>query len=142
MLSREHTLARLRKSGYKATPQRMAVLRAIASSQGHLTPAAIYQKVRKEHPRIGLVTVYRTLNIFAGLGLICRVRAGENDWGYVGSPLEHHDHVICSGCGKVVDFTGCNLGALGQRLCRETGFTIEEHHLEFVGTCQECQEKQ
>ncbi len=141
LLSQEKTLSKLKRSGYKATSQRVAVLQAIAGSDEHLTPAALYHKVRLKHPRIGLVTIYRTLNTLARLGLICRVPTSQNEWGYVRSSPQHHDHVICSGCGKVVDFTGCNLGALGHRLSRETGFTIEDHHLEFYGKCHECHHK-
>jgi Fur family ferric uptake transcriptional regulator len=132
-------LSRLRRHGYKATPQRLAVLKAISRSQERLTPLAIYHKVRQEHPRIGLVTVYRTLNILTELGLICEVRTGEDTRSYVGSPPQHHDHLICSDCGKVVDFTGCNVAALEDRLVKETGFAIEAHHLEFVGHCRNCQ---
>ena len=139
MLFLKETRARLKQFGYKATPQRIAVLRAMANSTGHLTPTALYQKVRQEQPQIGLVTVYRTLNILAELGLICEVHTGENARGYVTSPLEHHGHLICSDCGTVVDFTGCNLDELEQRLSRETGFAIEGHLLEFFGCCQDCQ---
>ena len=139
MLFPEATRARLKECGYKATPQRIAVLRAIADSKGHLTPTAVYRKVRHEQPNIGLVTVYRTLSLLVELGLICEVHTGENARGYVNSPLEHHGHLICSDCGAVVDFTGCNLKALEQRLSSETGFAIEGHLLDFFGYCQDCQ---
>ena len=61
----------LRQHGYKLTPQRRHVLSVITRSHEHLTPAAIYEKARREGPGIGLVTVYRTLEILASLGLIC-----------------------------------------------------------------------
>ena len=134
-------LARLKQLGYKATPQRVAVLRAISSTREHLTPLALYEKVRQKQPGIGLVTVYRTLNILGQLGLICEViGTGENTRSYVLSPTGHHGHLICSQCGAVVDFTGCNLHDLEQRLARETKFTIEDHRLEFFGYCQNCRQ--
>ena len=131
-------LTRLKQYGYKATPQRLAVVKAIGQSEEHLTPMALYHKVRQEHPQIGLVTVYRTLSILTELGLICEVRTGEKMRSYVCRPAEHHDHLICSGCGKVVNFTDCNVAELAQRLTSETGFAIEEHHLEFLGHCRDC----
>ena len=140
-LTPREMLAHLKQNGYKATPQRVAVLRAIASTREHLTPMALYQKVRQEKPNIGLVTVYRTLNILTELGLICEMRTAENTRSYVGSPPEHHGHLICSECGNVADFTGCNLSELEQRLSRETGFAIDGHRLEFFGHCQDCQRK-
>ena len=131
----------LRQRGYKITPQRRAVLNIIALTHDHLTPAAIYEKIHKEHPGIGLVTVYRTLDILAELGLICEVHAGGNCRSYLmRRPSEHHHHLICSDCGAVVDFTDCDLSNLEQRLARETRFEIEGHLLEFMGHCRNCRE--
>jgi len=130
----------LRQHGYKLTPQRRVVIRTIASTHGHLTPTAIYEKVHQEYPNIGFVTIYRTLEVLDKLGLICEVHAGGSCRSYlVRRPSEHHHHLICSQCGAVVDFTDCNLGELGQRLSQETGFSIEGHLLEFIGICQACQ---
>lgn len=138
MVRRVITLLRLR--GYKITPQRRAILRVIVDSQEHLTPADIYERAHKEHPGIGLVTVYRTLDILDELGLICEVHAEDGRLSYLLTrPSEHHHHLICSDCGKVVDFTGCRLGELEKRLSRETGFEVESHLLEFMGCCPSCQ---
>jgi Fur family ferric uptake transcriptional regulator len=131
--------ALLREHGYKLTRQRRAVLNVIALSRDHLTPAAIYQKVYRENPGIGLVTVYRTLALLAELGLICEVHVGGSCRSYlIRRPSEHHHHMICSECGAVVDFTDCNLGELEERLSQETGFEIDGHLLEFLGHCQNC----
>ena len=132
----------LRQHGYKLTPQRQAVIQTIASSQDHLTPTAIYDKVHQGHPSIGLVTIYRTLDILAELGLICRVHMESGCRSYLmRRPSEHHHHLVCSGCGQVVDFTDCDLSELEQRLSQETGFEMEGHLLEFTGLCQACQKK-
>lgn len=131
----------LRRHGYKLTPQRRAVIGSIASSPDHLTPAAIYEKVHQERPDIGLVTIYRTLEILAKLGLICELHAGGSCRSYTISAPEHHHHLICSSCGDVIDFTGHDLSPLEKRLSRETGFEIEGHLLEFIGRCQNCQAK-
>lgn len=133
--------ALLREHGHKLTRQRQAVLSVISHSPDHLTPAAIYEKVRRQQPSIGLVTVYRTLAVLAELGLICEVHAGGNCRSYLLTrPSRHHHHLICSDCGAVVDFTDCDLGDLEERLSHETGFEIEGHLLEFLGHCQSCQE--
>lgn len=131
----------LRKHGYKFTPQRRVVIQAIASSQDHLTPAAIYEKVHQEHPSIGLATIYRTLDILTKLGLICELHAGGSCHSYTTSASEHHHHLICSNCGKVIDFSGYDLSLLEQRLSLETGFEINDHLLEFTGLCQACQKE-
>ena len=130
----------LRQHGYRLTPQRRAVVKTIARSHNHLTPAAIYQKVKREYPAIGLVTVYRNLEILAGLGLICEVHVGGSCRSYLmRKPLGHHHHLVCSECGRVIDFADCDLSKLEQRLSRETDFNIEGHLLEFIGCCPDCQ---
>ena len=138
-LSESRIESALRREGYKLTPQRRAVLKAISQSRDHLTPADIYDKVRREHKGIGLVTVYRTLDILDRLGLICEVHSGGNCRSYLlRRPREHHHHLICSYCGTVADFTDCDLSELERRLSRETGFEIEGHLLEFSGLCRNC----
>ena len=132
----------LRQRGYKLTPQRRAVLGVIAQSQGHLTPTALYDRVHQQYPGIGLVTIYRTLGLLARLGLICEVHAGGNCRSYLlRGPSEHHHHLICSGCGTVVDFADCDLAQVTERMSRKTGFEIDSHLVEFVGRCQDCRQK-
>ena len=129
----------LREHGYKLTPQRHVVLKVIASSKDHLTPEAIYGKARLKNPDIGLVTVYRTLDLLSELNLVCRVHAPEGCRSYMmRRPTEHHHHLICSQCGRVVDFTDCTLADLEQKLSQETNFDINGHLLEFYGLCPDC----
>jgi Fur family ferric uptake transcriptional regulator len=132
----------LRQHGYKITPQRRAVLNAIALSHDHLTPAAIYEKVHQQNPGVGLVTVYRTLDLLTELGLICAVRTEGNCRSYLmRRSSEHHHHLICSDCGTVADFAECDLNKLEQKLSRKTGFEINSHLLEFSGLCQNCRKR-
>ncbi len=129
----------LRQRGCKITPQRRAILSAIIHSREHLAPAAIHKKVCQEHPGVGLVTVYRTLEILSELGLICEMHAGGNCRSYMmRRPSGHHHHLICSDCGTVIDFTDCDLGELERRLSKETSFKINGHLLEFLGQCRNC----
>ncbi len=134
--------ANLRQRGYKLTPQRRAVLEVIARSREHLAPVAIHEEARKRHIKVGLVTVYRTLEILAELGLICEVHTGGRQRNYImRRPVEHHHHLICSDCGRVVDFAVCNLDELEHKLSQKTGFKIESHILELHGRCPQCCEE-
>jgi Fe2+ or Zn2+ uptake regulation protein len=129
----------LREYGYKLTPQRHAILKVIAASTGHLTPEAIYEKARRIKSNIGLATVYRTLALLSKQNLVCRVHTPDGNRGYMmRRPAEHHHHLVCSRCGKVVDFPECSLADLEQRLSRETRFDINGHLLEFYGLCPDC----
>lgn len=130
----------LRRAGYKVTPQRRAVLQVIARSNDHLSPAEIFQRVQQEHPCIGRVTVYRTLELLAEFDLVCTFHTEDNQRSYLmRRPVGHHHHLVCSGCGKVVDFTACNLDQLQCDLAHQTGFSIDSHILEFYGHCRDCQ---
>ena len=129
----------LRSHGHKLTPQRHIILKVIAASHDHLTSEVIFEKSRAIDPGIGLVTVYRTLDLLSELNLVCRVHTGANCRSYMmRRPAEHHHHLICSGCGKVVDFTNCSLIEMEKRLSQESGFNIEGHLLEFYGLCGDC----
>jgi len=133
-------LAALKQRHYKLTPQRRAVLKVLGSSQEHLTTADIYEKVQPECPGIGLVTIYRFLQILTELGFICEVHSDEICHRYIiRRQVVHHHHLICSGCGAVVDFIDCDLSELEDRLSRDTGFEVGGHLLEFYGRCQHCQ---
>ncbi|MGD0794192.1 MAG: Fur family transcriptional regulator [Dehalococcoidales bacterium] len=129
----------LREHGHKLTPQRHVVLKVMASSHDHLTPESIYEKSRLENPTIGRVTVYRTLDLLGKLNLVCRVHADGRCRNYMmRRPAEHHHHLVCSGCGKVVDFTSCGLNEMEKKLSLESGFDIKGHLLEFYGLCRDC----
>jgi Fur family ferric uptake transcriptional regulator len=129
----------LRKKHYKITPQRRIIIGVIIDSHGHLTPSAIHKRALREDNSIGLVTIYRTIEILTKLGLICEMHTGEICRSYtMRRPSEHHHHLICSDCGRVIDFTDCNLDKLERRLTQENHFKIESHLLEFLGQCREC----
>ena len=141
-LSQRKVTTTLRQHGYELTPQRRAVIQAIASTQDHLTPTAIYDKVHQDHPDIGLVTIYRTLETLVKLKLICELHAGGSCHSYTISAPGHHHHLICSNCGRVIDFTSSNLSGLEKRLSQDTGFKMEGHLLEFLGLCPDCQKEE
>ena len=138
-LTGRRVLAVLKENGYKITRPRRAVIRVVTSSLDYLTPIAIYEKAREEHPDVGLVTVYRTLEVLNRLGLVCELHGGHNSRGYtIGTP-EHHHHLICSNCHQVVAFARCGLEEVQRGLADETGFRIDDHRLEFTGICPACQ---
>jgi Fur family transcriptional regulator, ferric uptake regulator len=137
--SRKTIESTLRHQGYKVTPQRRTIIEEIIGSHEHQTPAAIYERIKTQNPGIGLVTIYRTLEILEECGLICETHAGHSCRSYLMRQASgHHHHLICSDCGKVVDFADCGLDELENRLKEKSGFKINSHLLEFLGQCREC----
>ncbi len=132
-------LSKLRAGGYKLTPQRRAVVHALATSDRHMTPAQVHTATRKERGDVGLVTVYRAIRVLAELGLVCEISADGHQRSYLlRRPPEHHHHLVCSSCGYVVDFVSSDVERIQSRLARETGFRIDSHIVEFVGCCARC----
>jgi Fur family ferric uptake transcriptional regulator len=138
-LTKRKVLTLLRERGYKLTPQRKVVLDAMAITHERFTSDDIFAVIHPEHPEIGLVTIYRTLNILAEAGLVCEVHTGKRRSYIMRRPSEHHHHLVCIECGAVVDFAGCDLSKLEEQLAAETGFKIGGHLLEFSGFCRDCQ---
>lgn len=128
----------LRKHGYKLTRQRLSVIKAAITSKDGLTPADLYNRLHGDHPDIGLATVYRTLGLLDELGLLCKLHAGGDCHSCTIGTTERHHHLICSGCGKVIDFSCRSMTEFEINLAKETGFDIKDHLLEFTGYCQSC----
>jgi Fur family transcriptional regulator, ferric uptake regulator len=142
MLTEKRVIEAMHEHGYKLTPARRHLIGIIAGSNDHLTPAGLYARAGGKTSGMALVTIYRTLDMLSRLGFICEVFTEGHARSYLLHRAEgHHHHLICSGCGRVQDFTGCDLTALEKKLSRATGFTIDKHRLEFSGKCRECQQK-
>src|SRR5215207_4774667 len=120
----------MRGRGYKGTPQRLAVLRALAAEQ-HQSIG----EIRDRCPEIGMVTVYRTLDLLAELGLVRRLDVGERARYELAE--DHHHHMICESCGDISEFEECPLDP--KRLPLEVSeFKVYSHSLEVYGRCAGC----
>lgn len=129
--------ARLRAAGYKLTPPRLAVLEVIFGRGGHLNPAEILEQAREIHPGVGRASIYRTLELLTQLGIIRPIYLGENGPIYIHAEGGHH-HLVCSTCGRVIDFEQCTADQIADELSERYGFTINSHLLEFYGECATC----
>ena len=131
----------LRKQGLKATRQRDEIVRALRKAGTHLTVDELYRRVRRVNPRIGYATVYRTLRLLAESGWASARRFGERTARFEScAEGEHHDHLICRGCGKIQEFENDQLEALQERIARREGFRVLDHKLELYGYCRSCTE--
>jgi Fur family ferric uptake transcriptional regulator len=129
----------LNTRGYKLTAPRRAVLDVIAGMRESLSPAEIYERARRRHSRLGLVTVYRTLDILVEAGVVRRLHRDDGCHRYALAQAAHGHHLICLSCNQVIEFDGCDLDGLFKSVARKTGFRIEGHWLEVFGRCPKCQ---
>jgi Fe2+ or Zn2+ uptake regulation protein len=129
----------LRTAGCKVTPQRLAVLRALAAGPHLGSCREIWKKAQRLCDDLGLVTVYRTLSRLHAVGLVEQVDSAGT--AYFGLSNHHHDHVVCQSCGALEPMDTCLLGPLdGIRLPR-SDFLVTGHRLDLYGLCRACQAK-
>lgn len=128
----------LQASGYRLTAPLRALVAVLANGDRALEPVELFDLGRREYPRLGLVTVYRTLDKLQELGLVQRIHQ-ENGCHHYLRAVQGHEHVLlCSKCERAVFFSGDDLSALSTELAQRTGFDIQEHWLQFLGVCAEC----
>ncbi len=129
----------IQAKGLKSTRQREIILEEFLRSGSHLSTEDLYLRLRKKNPRIGYATVHRTLKLFAECGIAEQRHFGDGQARYEASGHdEHHDHLICNICGKIVEFEDPRIEDLQDEVAEKHGFSIERHRLELYGQCENC----
>jgi Fur family ferric uptake transcriptional regulator len=142
---------RFQGHGYRLTIPRGAVLEVLSRTSEHLSAEDIYRVILKGYPGIGLTTVYRTLELLVQLGLVLKFDFGDGRARYElaeGPKGErHHHHLVCTSCGRVIDYTDFIdeekelLGQTEKGLSQKFNFTITNHLIQFYGLCDGCRNK-
>lgn len=139
---KEFFLEHIQKAGLRRTAQRDLILEIFLQTEEHLTSEDLYWLVQKQDPSVGHTTVYRTLKLLTEAGLAREVRFGDNKTYYEHHyNHEHHDHLICTECGKVVEFFSPEIEALQDATAIKFGFLPTNHSLRLWGICEQCQQK-
>jgi Fur family ferric uptake transcriptional regulator len=135
----------MREKELRLTPQRETVLRVLLdSSDQHPTAEEIYDLTRSMAPEIGLATIYRTLELFEDLGIVARLETGSGGRRYevaLDPDGHYHHHLLCLGCGTILEFNEDLLESLEAAVKRDSGFHVTDHSLRFFGYCADCQAK-
>ncbi len=127
--------AYLRNNSLNTTVQREAIVQEFLASSGHVSTDDLLEMVRGRHKKIGYATVYRTLKLLLDAGLAHARDFGDGQTRYE-VVLDHHDHLICSKCGLVLEFEDDEIEALQDKVAQRLGgFKIERHRLELYGIC-------
>lgn len=130
----------IQNAGLRRTAQRDLILETFLSTEEHLTSEDLYWLVHRLDPTIGHTTVYRTLKLLTEAGLAREVRFGDNKTYYEHHyNHEHHDHMICTECGKVIEFFSPDIESLQDQMADNFGFKPTHHSLRLWGICAECQ---
>jgi len=128
-------------AGCRITASRRAVMQVLNAADGPLSPQEILEQGQQVHRKLGLVTVYRTLNLLAELNLVRRVHRKGGCHGYLLASPGHRHALVCRDCGRAVEFPGeDDLHELIERVEARTGYRVDDHLLQLVGFCPQCQE--
>ena len=126
---------------FRITPQRIAILKILALSDGHPSIEQIYEEVKRGFPTTSLATVYKTVTLLKEMNEVLELGFPEWSNRYDGNKPYPHPHLICTKCRKIIDPDLESLEGMTEELTSETGFRITSHRLDFFGICPECQEK-
>jgi len=135
----------LKDKGMKYTEQRAIILQILINLDEHLNAEEVHAIVKKKYPKlnIGIATIYRTLNFLEEVELISSISFGKDGKKYESSNTkQHHDHLICTSCGKIVEFLDNEIEKRQEDIALKNGFKITDHTMQIYGICDVCQSKQ
>jgi Fur family ferric uptake transcriptional regulator len=132
----------LKDNGRRLTKERAAILRKTLSCNGHFDPESLYLQIKKTGLKASRASVYRTLNLLCECGIIEKIRKDEHGaiyeriYGHA-----HHDHMLCTQCGAVIEFYSRELERIQGNVCKKQGFQGASHTLEIRGYCKNCRKQ-
>jgi len=132
----------LKNTGLKATLPRLKILEIFQTgSQRHMTAEDVFRVLLNEHSDIGLATVYRVLTQFEQAGILERSHFESGKAVYELNEGTHHDHLICTSCGKVEEFYDAEIERRQQMIAKDKGWILQDHAMSLYGLCGDCASK-
>jgi Fur family transcriptional regulator, ferric uptake regulator len=132
----------LRERGLKMTRPRETVLEVFLALERHVTAEELLALARRVEPGIGQATVFRTIRLLADAGIAREARSDDGAKSYEHAYRhEHHDHLVCQGCGGIVEFRDAAIERAQEAVYRRHGFAPSSHRLELRGYCPACAKK-
>jgi len=128
--------------GHSMTAQRRLLLELLRDAEGHIDAKELYRRASVRDESISPATVYRSLNLFKELGLVEEMRLGKVRCYYEIKQSPEHQHLVCQGCGKVIEFQNPHFQKLIEAVRREHKFNITKAELYLEGYCPECEQKE
>lgn len=131
----------IKQKGLKYTKQREIIFETILNHDKHLSAEDIYNIIQEQYPdeRIGIATVYRALVFLEESGLISSISLDKDTKKFETNFKEHHDHLICTKCGKIEEFVNDKIEKEQERIANQNGFKLVNHTMYLYGECKDCQ---
>lgn len=131
----------LKKNSLKFTIQREVILETLYNSDEHLTPEGLHHLIQEKHPELktGIATVYRTLSLLEESNVVTSLSFGAQGKKYELGAKEHHDHFICTNCGKITEFVDDEIEKRQHAIAKMLNFKMQDHSMQIYGICSDCQ---
>ena len=135
--------ALLKNNSLKFTKQRELILKFLYENEGHFTPEDIYMLIKKAYPdvNIGIATVYRTLTLLENEGIASSISFGTQGKKYELGLKKHHDHLICTSCGEIIEFFDETIENQQEKIAEKYNFLMTDHTMKIIGLCEKCQKQ-
>jgi Fur family ferric uptake transcriptional regulator len=117
---------------------RLLIYQELSNAERPLSPQELYQSLLKKKRRIGLTSIYRSLDLFESLGMVFKIINGSNVKYKLCELENHHHHIVCKTCGNVVELDFCNISDWSNKVMESTGYQVTDHQLNFYGYCKNC----
>ena len=130
----------IREKGLKSTRQRSLIIDTFLAATGHVSVEELWAKVRATDAKVSVATVYRTMKLLSEAGLAHARNFGDGQTRYEAAVgRHHHDHLICTNCGTIIEFENDRIEALQDTIAKRHGFKVTSHKMELYGLCKSCQ---
>jgi Fur family ferric uptake transcriptional regulator len=132
----------IKQKGLKYTKQREVIFKMILNCKKHLGAEELYGMILSKHPteKIGIATIYRALVFLEDANLISSISVGKDAKKFETTLKEHHDHLICTNCNKIIEFVNERIEIEQEKTAKENGFKLLNHTMYLYGICKDCQE--
>jgi Fur family ferric uptake transcriptional regulator len=117
---------------------RLLIYQELSNALNPLGPQELYQGLLKKKKKIGLTSIYRSLDLFESLGIVFKIINGSSVKYKLCELKDHHHHIVCKTCGHVVELDFCDIAGWSKKVMESTGYQVTDHQLNFYGFCKEC----
>jgi len=131
----------LKENTLKFTKQRELILKFLYENENHFTPEDINMQLKQSYPdvNIGIATVYRTLTLLEESGIASSISFGAQGKKYELGLKKHHDHLICTSCGEIIEFLDETIETQQELIAKKFNFQMHDHTMKIIGLCENCQ---
>ena len=127
-----------REKKLRLSHPRFLTYQELSHAEAPLGPQELYKCLLRKRRRIGLTSIYRSLDLFESLGIVFKITSGSTMKYMLCELMDHHHHVICKGCGNVAEMRFCDISKWSKKVMESTGYQVTDHQLNFYGFCKSC----